>query len=186
MAPCPHRDHFRSNHSQWQPRRHQRGRRYLQRGHIDANNSTVSGNRAGGSGGGIFHAPNLPTGNVNIFSSTIAGNTSGAGTGFGGGIANVGSSAITFQNTILAGNRAEIIINNFPFIQDDDCRGTINSDGHNLMGVQNCTVSGFAPIVSAAEQRWPDADPRTTGRQPSDRRRRPRRMPGQSGGVAYD
>ena len=117
-------------------------------GTVMLTNSTVSGNRAGGGGGGIAHAPALPTENLTIFSSTITGNTAGAGTGFGGGIANVGRSVITFQNTILAGNRDEIIINNFHFIQDDDCRGTITSDGHNLMGVQNCTVSGLPPIVA--------------------------------------
>jgi hypothetical protein len=110
-------------------------------------NSTVSGNRAGGGGGGIFHEPNPPFGNVNIFSSTITGNT--AGPGFGGGIANVGGrSTITFQNTILAGNLDEMIILGHTLFQNDDCSGTIVSNGHNLMEVQNCTVNGFAPILA--------------------------------------
>jgi hypothetical protein len=119
-------------------------------GTLTLTNSTVSANRAGGGGGGIFHASR--TGNVTIFSSTIMGNTAGSGTGrgVGGGIANIGSSgvSVSFQNTILAGNQGEMIVLGHTFLQNDDCSGTIVSNGHNLMGVNNCMVSDPALILA--------------------------------------
>src|SRR5262249_44806580 len=56
----------------------------------------------------------------------------------------------TFQNTIIAGNNSEMIVLGHTFLQNDDCSGTIVSNGHNLMGFrnQNCMVSGPAPIVA--------------------------------------
>jgi hypothetical protein len=110
-------------------------------------NSTVSSNSASASGGGIY---NDQQGSVDIFNSTITRNTTGVGTaaGVGGGVSTASSSMTTFQNTILAGNRAVININPFPVLDFDDCAGTIHSDGHSLMGVQNCTVTGAAPIVA--------------------------------------
>src|SRR5262249_24502232 len=93
---------------------------------------------------------NPPFGNVTILSSTITGNTSGVGTGggFGGGIANIGSSVITFQNTILAGNFDEMIILNNTFLQKDDWSGAIVSNGHNFMGVNKLRVSAAALILA--------------------------------------
>jgi CSLREA domain-containing protein len=120
-------------------------------GTLTLTNSTVSGNSAEFDGGGILHSGFFP-GNVTIFSSTITGNTSGVGTGlgFGGGIAivNIGSSVVSFQNTILAGNQDEMTILGHTFFQNDDCSGTIFSNGHNLMGVNNCMVSDPALIIA--------------------------------------
>jgi len=113
-------------------------------------NSTISSNNAMESGGGIYnHSTN---GIVEIFSSTVTKNTAGVGTatGVGGGVATGASSTTTFQNTILAGNRAVVSVKP-PIIDFDDCAGTIDSDGHNFMGVQNCTVTGAAPIVGDAQ-----------------------------------
>jgi len=119
-------------------------------GFLMMTNSTVSFNSASGSGGGIYNiGSGLNSGTVNIFNSTIFRNTAGVGTaaGVGGGVSNGSSLVMSFQNTILARNRAVTSINPFPVLDFDDCAGTIDSDGHNLMGVQNCTVTGAAPLV---------------------------------------
>ena len=77
-------------------------------------NSTISGNSAGTSGGGIYNFPY----SLNVANSTITGNSAPSG----GGIYNVGSSEIS--NTILnAGASGENIFND---------GGTITSLGFNL------------------------------------------------------
>jgi hypothetical protein len=94
-------------------------------------NSTISGNSSGmagpsnstprsdGDGGGIYG-----TGNVRgkLRNATIAHNT--ARTGRGGGVA-AGSGGLRVANSILAGNTAG---------KEPDCRGSLLSDGHNLIG----------------------------------------------------
>lgn len=114
-------------------------------------NSTISGNSAMESGGGIYNSST--NGTVDIFNSTITLNRAGVGTaaGVGGGVSTEASSTTTFQNTIIANNRAVTSISPFPVLDFDDCAGTIQSDSHNLMGVQNCTVTGAAPIVASAQ-----------------------------------
>ncbi len=94
-------------------------------------NSTISGNAAGipvciGScqepGGGIHNI----AGTVTVINSTITNNVAGRGGGvfnteFGGGTVNI-------RNTIIAGNTASVT-------GPADCfGGTINSQGHNLVG----------------------------------------------------
>jgi len=77
-------------------------------GRAEIINSTISGNRCGGAGGGIY---NSGTGYVLIVSSTITGNRANQGLSLfsepalGGGIYNVGTTAqIQMGKSILAGN----------------------------------------------------------------------------------
>ena len=84
-------------------------------------NSTISSNIADEDGGGIFN-----WGQVSLSSSTIANNSAdgdGNGTGNGGGIA-LGTTFL--RNTIIAGNKDS-------GGQAPDCKGTLNSEGYNLI-----------------------------------------------------
>jgi predicted outer membrane repeat protein len=84
-------------------------------GNIEVSNSTISGNSAGISGGGIY---NIPFYSLNVANSTISGNSAPSG----GGIYNGASMGIS--NTILnAGASGENIFNN---------GGTVTSHGYNL------------------------------------------------------
>jgi parallel beta helix pectate lyase-like protein len=62
-------------------------------------NSTVSGNRTDGSGGGIYNAP---TGTLTLISSTVSGNLADAG----GGISNDGGT-LTLINSTISDNMAQ-------------------------------------------------------------------------------
>ena len=61
-------------------------------------NSEITGNRAGGAGGGVA---NVDGGTVGIINSTVTGNTAGAP---GGGLANVAGGAITVSGGTVSGN----------------------------------------------------------------------------------
>lgn len=103
-------------------------------------NSTISGNTAGGVGGGISLGSSA---RVTINNSTIAQNTASAG----GGISNVFGGGVTMGNTIVAGNTGS----------NPDISGPITSLGNNL--VQNRGSSsgyiasdlpnGTIPLLSA-------------------------------------
>ena len=92
-------------------------------------NSTVSGNRSGSLGGGIFNAQNSRAYLDNV---TVTNNFSGND---GGGIYNnVGT--LSIANTLIAGNHDV-------FNSDPDCRGPFISRGHNLIqNATNCPSSG--------------------------------------------
>jgi hypothetical protein len=78
-------------------------------------------------GGGI--ESNADT--LTITDSTIAKNQAGER---GGGIVAVGAVTVTLEATILAGNTA-------PPASGPDCRGTVDSTGHNLIETtQGCTL----------------------------------------------
>jgi hypothetical protein len=83
---------------------------------VNIMNSTISGNSAGTSGGGIYNTSGLFMGN-----STITGNSAGSG----GGVYNDGGQSIVeVYNTILnAGASGENIFND---------GGTVTSEGYNL------------------------------------------------------
>ncbi len=120
-------------------------------GELTLINSTVSGNETNIDGGGLFRRGGTTIG---VFNSTITQNTAGLDR-TGGGVFSSGS-GFTFQNTILAGNHAPhtlilvpaIILPPISFLVDDDCAGTLVSNGNNLMGVKNCTVTGVAPTLA--------------------------------------
>ena len=119
-------------------------------------NSTVSGNSALGDGGGIFNS-----GTANLFNATITNNqagSSGSGSfsgslGSGGGVFNGPGAKFNFQNSIIAGNLETVGIPapppiNTTFVSTPgECDGTINSIGNNLMTIDDCTVTGSAPIL---------------------------------------
>ena len=90
-------------------------------------NSTVSGNTATASGGGVQNASSLTLNNV-----TVASNKAGTS---GGGLANQSGSTVNLANTIVATNTASPT--------SPDCSGSLNSEGHNLIGVAaGCTLAG--------------------------------------------
>ncbi|MEP6821844.1 MAG: choice-of-anchor Q domain-containing protein [Chthoniobacterales bacterium] len=95
---------------------------YISSGTLDLNNCTVSGNSAGMNGGGI-----VPGGTTRLFNDTIANNTAANG----GGVRNGGSS-VTGRNTIIAKNTAST--------SNPDFAGTLTSEGYNLIGNTTGTV----------------------------------------------
>ena len=120
-------------------------------GKVTLTSSTVSGNTASGNGGGGMST--FGTGTVTVTNSTVSGNSAGLGGGIlsnygtltvtnstvsgnsGGGIeSDVGSTA-TLISSIVAGNTASS--------GAADCRGTLTSGGHNLIGDSSgCTYIG--------------------------------------------
>jgi hypothetical protein len=100
-------------------------------------NSTLSGNHAGGSGGGL-HVDSLSLGTA-IRNCTISANTAPEGAGiFNNGFEPGHLATITVQDSIVAGNLSQDIENN----------GATTSAGYNLFGL----VSGNAIIPSAGDQ----------------------------------
>jgi len=120
-------------------------------GDVSLTNSTVSGNRIVGSatnfsgrGGGISGA-----GDITLTSSTVSGNTAA---GIGGGIFQAGysSSFVTIENSIVAGNTANLF--------DPDLRLSLGvatlTINHSLIGATDLTITGtgnqigstFSPI----------------------------------------
>jgi hypothetical protein len=101
-------------------------------------NSTIAGNAVNShastsfaAGGGI----ESNAGTLTIVDSTISKNQAGER---GGGLAVVGPVTVTLEATIVAGNTA-------PPASGPDCRGTVHSTGHNLIGkTQGCTFQQVA------------------------------------------
>jgi hypothetical protein len=107
-------------------------------------NSTLSGNNSTASGGGLYAA----SGDTGLFNVTITQNMANSDNfagGEGGGVANGGSGNLTFVNSIIAHNFVIITMHPFPQLNNDDCAGTIISQGHNLLYARDagyCTVIG--------------------------------------------
>jgi hypothetical protein len=110
-------------------------------GTLTITNSSIVANAANGWGGGIY---NTATGIANVFNSTIAYNGANqdddANGGQAGGVVNYGVFAI--RNTLIAANNIEGI----PLY--DDCAGTINSYGRNLIRALDTTNVGTCTINS--------------------------------------
>ena len=106
-------------------------------GSLTITNSTISGNTARVSGGGLYNS-----GSSSLLNATVNRNTADQnsdGTGSGGGIF-INSGSVTIKNTILAGN---LVSHANP--TGLECSGTLNSNGHNLVqNVSGCTLSGTA------------------------------------------
>lgn len=99
---------------------------HSQNGNVNLINSTISGNVATGSGGGIYASGGT------ITNSTITNNTAGAeGFGNGGGIYSAASIAI--QNSIIAGN----VDDNAVPSDHPDVSGTFVDNGNNLIGISD-------------------------------------------------
>ena len=106
---------------------------------------TVSGNRAGSDGAGIYARSSGP---IRLFSSTISANVL-TGSNHGAGVYVFFNAAapdlFTLQNTILAGNSGLVwdIPEPAPHTFPADCSGDIVSRGNNLLGSTNyCAVAG--------------------------------------------
>ena len=97
-------------------------------------NSTIIGNVSDGDGGGINY--NFAVGTGRVLSSTIAANSSGRD---GGGI-NVDAGNFVMANTVLANNSADR--------DGADCRGTVVSDGNNLVQ----STGGCAYVASTGDR----------------------------------
>jgi CSLREA domain-containing protein len=116
-------------------------------------NSTISGNKSAGSGGGLLYTGLAP---MRVMSSTIAFNTAdsdGDGSGDGGGIF-VTDGPVVLANTIVGGNvdRGS---------EAPDCGGQLVSEGHNLVSTASgCVLTGpgVGDVVGAAPLLGPLAD----------------------------
>lgn len=100
-------------------------------GTLTITNSTISGNSSITAGGGIY---NLDT--VTIINSTISGNSATLGSSLGGGVYNNpgGTTTVNTRNTIIAKNTAS---------SAPDFKGTLASQGHNLIGdTSGTTITG--------------------------------------------
>lgn len=99
-------------------------------------NSTISGNKSGGDGGGIFVFYGL----VGLYNTTIAYNSSDnnlVGNRVGGGIYNYDGS-VSFKNSIIANNTREAGL----YDVFNDCAGEFNSEDYNLIRNAGCTIVG--------------------------------------------
>ena len=109
-------------------------------------NSTISGNHATAAGGGLY----LHGGGLSLYNVTVAdnlANSDSSGSGDGGGVA-VEIGTFNFLNSILDDNNQIVSTGGpFPFLYRDNCAGTVNALGFDLLGdndnpVTHCTVSG--------------------------------------------
>lgn len=111
-------------------------------GSLTMMNSTISGNNANGSGGGIY---SYGTTYERLFNVTISDNQAdydSDGVGSGGGVSENGGT-FTFQNSIIALNRATLPLGIFWIQTPGDCHGSLYSVGYNIMySTSNCTVGG--------------------------------------------
>lgn len=102
-------------------------------------NSTISGNAATGSGGGIA-ATSDQVDEINLRNATISNNIVDAdndGLGDGGGIFNY-VAAVSIANTIIAAN-----VDDSPESEAPDCRGPLTSQGFNLIQrTAGCYIGG--------------------------------------------
>jgi predicted outer membrane repeat protein len=107
-------------------------------GSLSISNSTISGNRTRGSGGGLY----VRGGNADLDHVTISANvadSAGTDSGDGGGLANSGTT--TVANTIVAGN-FDTPSNSGAGTIAPDVSGAIASGGYNLIG-DGTGSSGF-------------------------------------------
>lgn len=106
-------------------------------GVANLNNVTLSGNTAVHAGGGVYNS-----GTLNINYSTFANNTSDSDNdaiGDGGGLARAGGT-VNLASSIVAGNKQGSST-------DNDCAGTVTSQGYNLTGSgTGCSLVGTGDV----------------------------------------
>ena len=102
-------------------------------------NSTVSGNTANLSNGGIFSF-----GTLTLVHSTVSDNTTSSG--LNGGIFGGAGGSLTVENSIVVGNAGR------------DCTGTIISAGHNLDGDETCNLTAAGDLPGVDPKLGPLAD----------------------------
>jgi len=105
-------------------------------------NSTLSGNDATVSGGGIFAGF---LGLVQLASVTVTDNEAAPGNitmGDGGGLF-INGGLVEVRDSFIAGNEARRSGTGGSVKEDADCDGTLTSEGYNLIGItEGCTVVG--------------------------------------------
>lgn len=114
---------------------------FLHTGSLTLINSTISGNKAESDGGGIYISTVTPAVQAYLYNVTMSGNWADSDhndIGSGGGIM-TNNGILSMQNTILANNLDINAVVHTP----DDCKGTLNSTGYNLVETTTgCTLSG--------------------------------------------
>lgn len=108
-------------------------------GTVILNNVTVSGNSAVSNGAGLF----ITGGTMNVNYSTIANNSADSNndaTGDGGGVYRTGGT-LNLESSIVAGNKKTTST-------DNDCSGTVTSQGYNLTGSSTgCSLAGTGDVT---------------------------------------
>jgi hypothetical protein len=116
---------------------------YNQHGSLIMVNSTLTGNSTYNNGGGIFNFDNAT---ANIYNTSIVFNVADANADINGGLAggvynsDVSGSVFNLRNTLIAGNS----VSGAPIY--DDCNGTVNSYGRNLIGALSVATSGSCTV----------------------------------------
>lgn len=114
------------------------------------NDSTLSGDNAGGSGGALYaDADANNAASVKSNSTTVAGNSARTGypqAGTGGRAYIVALAAVTGTATVFGYNS----ISNFP-ISPNDCAGALISGGFNFISTNSgCATSGDSTVLASA------------------------------------
>jgi hypothetical protein len=108
-------------------------------------NSTVSGNKSYGDGGGINASM---YGQVHLYNTTVINNRSdlnATGSGNGGGIWSQAAGDVSLQNSVLAYNLSTA--GTMHSLVNEDCYGTIAANGRNLLTfTTNCSVTGVFSV----------------------------------------
>ncbi len=114
---------------------------------VHVSNATFSGNRAAGSGGGIYFGGEHDGDRLEVINATLTGNAAdmdggvsvgGLLPGNGGGIYTEGRAPLRVQNTIIAGNADESVASEL----HPDVSGAFESLGYNLLG-DSAGATGF-------------------------------------------
>jgi hypothetical protein len=116
---------------------------YNQHGSMIITNSTLSGNITNNNGGGVFNFDNA---SANIYNTSIVFNAADGDAdiegGQAGGVYNsdVSGSVFNLRNSLISGNS----VSGAPVY--NDCAGTINSYGRNLIGALSVDTSGSCTV----------------------------------------
>ena len=110
-------------------------------------NSTISSNSSNIDGGGIYNN----SGTTSLFNVTLTSNTAnpdGSGAAVGGGVANASGATFNFKDSIIARNYNILVVNNTSILNLEDCSGTINSQGYNIVSTtSDCTINGSVTLA---------------------------------------
>jgi hypothetical protein len=106
----------------------------------DVTNSTISDNTASLHGGGVY-VSGIPA-EVGFSNVTISDNTADQdadGDGQGGGVLAEPGGVVNLKNSLIAGNHD---LSPGSFARASDCRGSLNSNGYNLIGTLGTALNG--------------------------------------------
>ncbi len=111
---------------------------------VDVTNTTISGNRASKSGGGIFVFINSSavTRLANVTISDNLADSDHDNDGDGGGISNT-TGEVRIFNSLIAGNGDG---SHYLYVNGTDCYGPLTSDGYNLIGSLGSAGIGGDPV----------------------------------------